>query len=66
MNDDSLSGILSDDMRIIILFWLAYFLLQVLILYILFQDRFQGKWFPVCIILYISYNIAFFKMFSVN
>jgi len=50
----------------IILFWLIFFLTQTLILYLLFKDRFQKKWFPVVLMLYILYNIFFLKMITVN
>ena len=61
----NLINYLTDTEQKIVLFWVLFFIIQVTIIYVIYSDRFKTEWLPITLILYILYNIALFKMFSV-
>lgn len=54
---------LNEEQTVLIVSWIMSFLLQALVLYTMHNDKFDAKWFAICLVLNIMYNISYFKLF---
>lgn len=55
---------LTENQYRMVLIWFVSFMVQATILYLMFPDKFDTKWFMMCVVLNVMYNISFFKLFS--
>ena len=55
---------LSDNQYRMVMIWVVSFIVQAAILYFIYPDKFNSKWFLIALVLNIFYNISFFKLFS--
>ncbi len=55
---------LSENQFRMVIIWFISFLVQSTVLYLMFPDKFDTKWFFMAMTLNIMYNISFFKLFS--
>ncbi len=54
---------LSEEQTVLVVSWILSFLLQSIVLYTLHNEKFNTKWFFVCLVLNVLYNISYFKLF---
>lgn len=55
---------LTENQYRMVLIWFVSFMVQATILYFIFPKKFDTKWFLMCMMLNVMYNISFFKLFS--
>lgn len=55
---------LSENQYRMVIIWFVSFMVQATVLYLMFPEKFNTKWFLMCMALNIMYNISFFKLFS--